>query len=160
MCLLTKIIVIVFLVSVVSGCAMNDYNKQPDTTSNRIIEEPYDLNFTEPSQPREELIPTYIRITADETQRMMSELTDYILLDVRTDEEFKESRIDGAILIPDYELASRAETELPNKDMFIFIYCRSGRRSANAAQELIAMGYTNVYDFGGIIDWHYETVSG
>ena len=96
----------------------------------------------------------------DETQRMMRELTDYILLDVRTDEEFKESRIDGAILIPDYELASRAETELPNKDMLILIYCRSGRRSANTAQELIAMGYTNVYDFGGIIDWHYETVSG
>jgi rhodanese-related sulfurtransferase len=63
-------------------------------------------------------------------------------------------------LIPYDEIDSRAETEFPNKDMHILIYCRSGRRSAIAAQELIELGYTNVYDFGGIIDWPYTTVSG
>jgi rhodanese-related sulfurtransferase len=90
---------------------------------------------------------------------MMESDEAFILLDVRTDEEYREKRIDGSVLIPDYEIGSRAEAELPDKDALILIYCRSGRRSANVANELIAMGYTNVYDFGGIIDWFYETVN-
>ena len=64
------------------------------------------------------------------------------------------------MLIPDFEIGSRAATELPNKDVLILIYCRSGRRSANVSNELIGMGYSNVYDFGGINDWPYETVNG
>ena len=91
---------------------------------------------------------------------MMNESKPYILLDVRTDEEFKEKRIDGAILIPNYEIKERAIAELPDKSILILIYCRSGRRSADAAKALIDMGYTNVYDFGGINDWPYDTVSG
>lgn len=102
----------------------------------------------------------YRKISSEEAYAMMEETADFILLDIRTDEEFKEKHIDGAVLIPDYEIADRAETELPDKDMLILIYCRSGRRSANAANELVGMGYTNVYDFGGIIDWQYETVNG
>jgi rhodanese-related sulfurtransferase len=80
------------------------------------------------------------------------------LLDVRTSEEYKEKRIEGAVLIPDYEINDRAAAALPDKDAAILIYCRSGRRSASVAHELIEMGYTNVYDFGGINDWPYETV--
>lgn len=91
---------------------------------------------------------------------MMDADSPYILLDVRTKEEFEESRIEGAILIPDYEIAERAETDLPDQDAVILIYCRSGRRSTLAANELADIGYTNVYDFGGIIDWPYDTVSG
>ena len=91
---------------------------------------------------------------------MMESVDDFILLDVRTEEEFRENRIGGAILIPDYEISARAGLELPDKDAVILIYCRSGRRSENAARELADMGYTNVYDFGGIIDWPYETASG
>ncbi|MCL2810997.1 MAG: rhodanese-like domain-containing protein [Clostridia bacterium] len=101
----------------------------------------------------------YQKITAEEAKARMEEGGAYILLDVRTDEEFKEGRIDGALLIPDYEIQSRAKAELPNKNALLLVYCRSGRRSALAAQELIDMGYTNVYDFGGIIDWPYDTVS-
>ena len=71
-----------------------------------------------------------------------------------------EQRLEGAILIPDYEIRIRAEKELPDKNAIILIYCRSGRRSELAAVELVNLGYTNVYDFGGIIDWPYETVSG
>jgi len=82
---------------------------------------------------------------------------EYILLDVRTDQEFNEGHIGGAMLIPDYEIAVRAEQELPDKNALILIYCRSGRRSANIANELLEMGYLRVYDFGGIIDWPYET---
>ena len=102
----------------------------------------------------------YLKISAEDAYQMMRGTDEYILLDVRTDEEFKERRIEGAVLIPDYEIQNRAQTELPDKNALILIYCRSGRRSANAADELIEMGYTKVYDFGGIIDWPYDTVSG
>ena len=100
----------------------------------------------------------YQKITAEQAKNMMDDGDSYILLDVRTEEEFKENRIDGAILIPDYEINSRAEKELADKNVRILIYCRSGRRSALAAKEMIDMGYTDVYDFGGIIDWPYQTV--
>jgi rhodanese-related sulfurtransferase len=89
---------------------------------------------------------------------MMTKNKSYILLDVRTEEEFKERHIKGAVLIPDFQIKQRAETELTDKNALILIYCRSGRRSANSARRLIEMGYTNVYDFGGIIDWPYDTV--
>ena len=102
----------------------------------------------------------YHRITAEEAKKMMDESSDFVLLDVRTESEFRESRIEGAILIPNTEIESRAKDELPNKKQLILVYCRSGNRSASAARALVEMGYTNVYDFGGIIDWPYGTVSG
>lgn len=81
------------------------------------------------------------------------------VLDVRTPEEFSQGHIPGAILIPDYELAKRAEKELPDKNALILVYCRSGNRSRQAANTLLKLGYTNVKDFGGIIDWPFETVT-
>ena len=100
----------------------------------------------------------YRRISAAEAYKMMMELGDYIILDVRTNEEYRENRIAGAILIPNYEIKDRAEKELPDKSKVILVYCRSGSRSANAAKELVSLGYDHVYDFGGIINWPYETV--
>ena len=82
--------------------------------------------------------------------------SDYIILDTRTDEEFAQSHIPNAILIPHYEIPQRAEKELPNKDQLILVYCRSGNRSKQASQALADLGYTNVKEFGGIIDWEYE----
>ncbi len=84
---------------------------------------------------------------------------DYVILDVRTKEEFDEYHIEGAVLIPNYEIKEKAESILTNKEQLILVYCRSGRRSKNAASELVALGYTNIKEFGGIIDWPYETVS-
>jgi rhodanese-related sulfurtransferase len=104
--------------------------------------------------------PRWHTITAKEAYRMMGELDNYILLDVRTPAEFQEMRIDGAVLIPDYEIKNRAEVELPDKNAVIFVYCRSGRRSAQAAADLAALGYKNIYDFGGIINWPYKKASG
>jgi len=104
--------------------------------------------------------PVWQTITAEEAYRMINELTSYILLDVRTPAEFLDIRIEGAVLIPDYELNGRAEAELPDKNAIILIYCRSGRRSAQSAKVLAELGYTNVYDFGGILNWPYETVKG
>ena len=80
----------------------------------------------------------------------------YIIIDARTLEEFNEGHIKGAILIPEYEISQRAESELLDKDQLILVYCRSGRRSKIASQALVDLGYTNVKEFGGIIDWPYE----
>ena len=100
----------------------------------------------------------YEQITAEEAKAIMDTETDYIIIDARTEEEYAEGHIEGAILIPEYEIADRAEAELPDKDALILVYCRSGRRSKIAAEELVKLGYTDVREFGGIIDWPYETV--
>ena len=100
----------------------------------------------------------YIRITASQAKKMMDANLEFVLLDVRTPEEFAEGYIEGAILLPYTEIAARAATELTEKDMLILIYCRSGRRSEEAARTLLEMGYTFVYDFGGIIDWPYNLI--
>ena len=101
----------------------------------------------------------YHKISPQEAKLIMDGGKPYILLDVRTDSEFMEKHIAGAILIPVYEITAHADSKLPDKNALILVYCRSGRRSTNAAKELVRIGYTKVYDFGGIIDWPYETVS-
>ena len=102
---------------------------------------------------------TYQQITAEEAKNIMDTESDYVIIDARTEEEFSQGHIKGAILIPEYEIASRAEKELPDKNQLILVYCRSGRRSKIASEELVKLGYTNVKEFGGIIDWPYETTS-
>ena len=95
---------------------------------------------------------------AKQAKALMDTETDYIIVDARTEEEFAEGHIENAVLIPEYEIAARAETELPDKKGLILVYCRSGRRSKIASEELVKLGYSNVKEFGGIIDWPYETV--
>ena len=101
---------------------------------------------------------TYEQITAEQAKTIMDTEKDYVIIDARTEEEFAEGHIKNAILIPEYEIANRAEKELPDKEQLILVYCRSGRRSKIASEELVKLGYTNVKEFGGIIDWPYETV--
>lgn len=98
----------------------------------------------------------YLNITAQEAKSIMDSQGGYIILDVRTQEEYDQGHIPGAIVIPDTEVKARAEEALPDKDQIILVYCRSGRRSKNAAQILAELGYTNVREFGGILDWPYE----
>lgn len=100
--------------------------------------------------------PAYMNITPAQAKELMDTEENYVILDVRTQEEYAESHIPGAILIPDYEIAETAETILKDKDQLILVYCRSGRRSKLAAQELEKLGYTNIKEFGGINDWPYE----
>lgn len=95
-------------------------------------------------------------ITAQEAKKIIDTEEDCIILDVRTQEEYDEGHIPDAILIPDTEVENRAEEELPDKEQLILVYCRSGRRSKLAAQILADSGYSNVKEFGGIIDWPYE----
>ena len=102
---------------------------------------------------------TYEQITPAEAKALMDSEDGYVILDVRTPEEFAERHIEGAILIPDYEIGEKAESILTDKDQLILVYCRSGRRSKNAANELATLGYTNIREFGGINDWKYGTVT-
>ena len=101
---------------------------------------------------------TYEQITAEQAKTIMDTEKDYVIIDARTEEEFAEGHIENAILIPEYEITNRAEKELPDKEQLILVYCRSGRRSKIASEELVKLGYTNVKEFGGIIDWPYEIV--
>ena len=99
----------------------------------------------------------YVNITAELAKEIMDSQEDYIILDVRTQDEFDESRIPGAILIPHNEITEKAEDLLTNKDQLILVYCRSGRRSKLVAEALVELGYNKFKEFGGIIDWPYET---
>lgn len=98
----------------------------------------------------------YISISAQEAKSIMDNESNYIILDVRTIEEYNSGHIPNAILIPDYEIKDKAESILKDKNQLILVYCRSGRRSKNAASTLVSLGYTNIKEFGGIIDWPYE----
>ena len=99
----------------------------------------------------------YVQISQEEAKRCMDEESGFVILDVRTEEEYAQIHIPGAVLIPDYEIQERAEEELHDKDQLILVYCRSGNRSKKAAQTLAELGYTNVREFGGINSWPYET---
>ena len=106
-------------------------------------------------------VAEYHKITAEEAKERLDSGDELILLDVRTQEEYDAGHIEGAILLPNETITDTEQPDiLPDLGAEILIYCRSGNRSAQAANKLVALGYTNVYDFGGIIDWPYETVTG
>ena len=128
---ITKILITAFTVLSLFGCSTNENKKEN----------------------------SYQCISPEEAKALMDSEVGYIILDVRTEEEYAVGHIAGAILIPDYEIAEKAESMLTDKDQLILVYCRSGRRSKNAAATLVSLGYTNVKEFGGIIDWKYGTVT-
>lgn len=101
----------------------------------------------------------YHKITAEEAKKMMDE-DDVLIVDVRTSDEYTEKHIPNAILIPNEDITTKQPQLLPDLDATILVYCRSGNRSKTASDKLVAIGYKNIYDFGGIIDWRYETVKG
>lgn len=101
----------------------------------------------------------YRKISAEEAKTRMDSNEDAVIVDVRTLDEFNEAHIPNAVLIPNESITDTPPEKLPELDAEILIYCRSGNRSQQAAEKLIALGYTNVYDFGGIIDWPYDTVT-
>ena len=117
-----------------------------------------DAEVSETSLSPEEL--GYRQITQQEARDIMAGDEDYIILDVRTQEEFDEVHIPGAICIPNEDIGTDEIPQLPDKDVIILVYCRSGRRSKIASEKLAALGYTNVLEFGGIIDWNGDKVTG
>lgn len=130
------ITVIILTAAVLAGCIQKTNKEQTEATQVNI--------------------GTYYQISQDEAKRIMDEESDYIIVDAREQSEYDEGHIKGAIVIPYTEIEQKAEELLPNKTQLILVYCRSGRRSKIAAQSLANMGYKNVKEFGGIIDWQYE----
>ena len=102
---------------------------------------------------------TYRRITMQEAVEMMEKEENYIILDVRTHEEFAAGHIPGAIVVPNETIGTEEIAQLPDKDQLIMVYCRSGNRSKQASDKLVKLGYTNIVEFGGIIDWPGEVVT-
>ena len=98
----------------------------------------------------------YMNITAQEAKTIMDTEEGYVILDVREQDEYDAGHIPGAILIPYTQIEEKANEMLPDQDRLILVYCRSGRRSKIAAEALVELGYTNIKEFGGIIDWPYE----
>ena len=105
-------------------------------------------------------IKTYRQVSPEEAAAMMEEETGYIILDVRTQEEYETAHIPGAICIPNETIGTEDIPELPDKEQLILVYCRSGNRSKQASEKLVNQGYTNIVEFGGINSWTGETVSG
>ena len=103
---------------------------------------------------------TYRQISMDEAVTMMAEETGYIILDVRRPDEFAAGHIPNAINVANESIGTSEIAELPDKDQLIMVYCRSGRRSKEAAEKLAKLGYTNIVEFGGILDWKGETIAG
>ena len=96
-----------------------------------------------------------MNITAEQAKEIMDTQQGYVILDTRTEEEYNEYHIPGAIVISHDEVKEKAEAVLPDKNQLILVYCRSGRRSKLAAESLVQLGYTNIREFGGILDWPY-----
>lgn len=151
------VLLLVLTLILLAACQTSENGvSQTDTTPSEQTPEASTEASVQSSEP--EL--SYLNISAQEAKALMETETDYVILDVRTEEEFAEKRIPGALLIPDYEIAEKAEELLKDKSQLLLVYCRSGRRSKLASEELVRLGYTNIREFGGIIDWPYETVSG
>ena len=102
---------------------------------------------------------TYRQISMDETVTMMAQETGYIILDVRRADEYAAGHIPGAINVANENISTDEIPELPDKNQLIMVYCRSGRRSKEAAEKLVKLGYTNIVEFGGILDWKGEIVT-
>ncbi len=98
----------------------------------------------------------YRQISVDEAVAMMRDEKNYIILDVRRPDEYAEGHIPGAINVPNEEIGAAEPLELPDKSQLILVYCRSGRRSMEASEKLVMLGYTNIVEFGGILDWKGE----
>jgi rhodanese-related sulfurtransferase len=144
-------ILISFIAFTLTGCTSDTINSHKSSTNDGI-------NSTSETTPTSSAA-VLTKITAKQAKEMIDSSTELIVLDVRTQEEYDESHIEGAILIPDYEIDTQAEELITDKNATLLVYCRSGRRSALASQVLYELGYTSVYDFGGIIDWPYEVVA-
>jgi len=159
-------LVILFLlilsISVMVGCNLHNQRyyvapEQEYSYPQESLPHQSDYNHIYDEYVEADIRVEYIKITSAEAEEMMSD--DVIILDVRRPNEFAEGHIPNAVLLPSGELWENATTVLPDKNQVILVYCRAGGRSSVAAQELILLGFTRVYDFGGILDWHGDIVT-
>ena len=122
--------------ALLSGCALSKTKKDTEDTAEKAA---------------------YHKISAEEAYEMMAS-QEVVVVDVRTREEYDGGHIENAVLVPNESIGSEMPEALPDKEATLLVYCRSGRRSKDAAEKLLKLGYQSVYDFGGVIDWPYELV--
>lgn len=146
------IISIVVVLTLLFDACSGDFD---DTTEKNIGEVSTDTSET----MNNEQTNTYRQISIDEAVTMMQEESDYIILDVRRPDEFAAGHIPNAINVANEDIGTDEISELPDKDQLIMVYCRSGRRSKEASEKLVNLGYTNIVEFGGILDWTGEIVT-
>ena len=115
--------------------------------------------FTGCAEPSNHQTNNYRSITMDEAVTMMAQETGYIILDVRRPDEFAAGHIPNAINVPNESIGTSEISELPDKNQLILVYCRSGRRSKEASEKLVKLGYTNIVEFGGILEWKGEIIT-
>ena len=147
-----KLLPLILTVFLLAGCTAPAQESAPPQEST-----PPQTDTKETTTVKEEI--TYRQIDMDTAMALMESETGYIILDVRTPEEFAEKHIPNAINIPNETIGREEIPELPDKNQMILVYCRSGNRSKQASEKLAALGYTNVLEFGGILQWPGETVS-
>jgi len=148
--------IVILLLAVLLGAAV--FSACSTKPQQDISESPPEIVQPESISPEEIVQPE--SISPEEAYKRLESEEDIILLDVRNQGEYEEQHIPGSILIPVNELEKRAEAELTDKDADIIVYCASGKRSTSAANILAGLGYSKVYNMGGIMDWPYELESG
>lgn len=154
--LIVGIIAAALAVTMYAGSRRNGGGGEQGKTGTRGEESVMKKDGTEAVRERSQ----YVKMKPEEAKEMMESDQELILVDVRTPEEYKESRIGHAVNVPVEEIGEEQPEELPDLEAKILVYCRSGVRSKKAAKKLLDLGYKTVIDIGGIIDWPYETVSG
>jgi phage shock protein E len=145
---------LITLVVLITGCGSTNTPTSNSTTT-EVVETTASI-----SSEVTENSAKFVLITAEEGKKMLEEDTSIVLVDVREPDEYAAAHIPGSILLPLGTIAEKVSDVIPDKNTPIILYCRSGRRSAMGAEELVQMGYTTVYDMGGILNWPYETESG
>lgn len=143
-------IILLVTLSIISACTSNKGLAQPDNEGASTMK----------NSENTDIKPSIGEIQPEEAKKRLESEEGIILLDVRTPEEYADKHIPDSILIPVDEITDKAPEQIPDKDTVLFVYCRSGNRSTTASRTLIDLGYTNVFNLGGIIDWPYETESG
>lgn len=138
------LVIVVLSAMVMSGCS-----GRSDETTTQTSKAMETIETEETTMPAN----TYTSISMDEARTIFEQDGDYIIVDVRRADEFAEGHIPGAINIANESISTEMPSELPDKNQVIYIYCRSGNRSKQASEKLAAMGYTNIIEFGGILDW-------
>ncbi len=162
---ITALAAVLLLSVLLTSCATGANQASPETqTSPAIQTTPADqagpaVQTTPAEQSAPAVEAEYHKITAEQAKERIDSGDDLIILDVRTQEEYDAGHVEGALLLPNETISDVRPDLLPDLDQEILIYCRSGNRSAQAANKLVDMGYTAVYDFGGVVDWPYGTVT-
>lgn len=146
----------IILLCVLSIVMLGACNSTSKVGSTGTVDESTDKQIDANAEDTKDKEAEYVLISQDEAKEIMDTQEGYIILDVRTPEEYAQGHIPNAICVPNATISDTESEELPDKNQLIMVYCRSGVRSSDASHKLVDLGYTNVKDIGGITTWNYD----